>query len=72
MVICLNNLYLIFYLFFRLALGFSDRAIEAYDVLVALLESELSLILASCRAAGLDTACLSGKIFYIFLFIFKR
>lgn len=37
----------------RLALGFSDRAIEAYDVLVALLESELGLLLANCRAAGI-------------------
>lgn len=27
----------------RLALGISDRAIEAYDVLLALLETELSL-----------------------------
>ncbi|XP_063231776.1 colorectal mutant cancer protein isoform X2 [Bacillus rossius redtenbacheri] len=37
----------------RLALGYSDRAIEAYDVLVALLESELGLLLANCRAAGI-------------------
>ncbi|GLG94549.1 Uncharacterized protein GBIM_01746 [Gryllus bimaculatus] len=37
----------------RLALGYSDRAIEAYDVLVALLESELGLLLASCRSLGL-------------------
>ncbi|KAJ9578304.1 hypothetical protein L9F63_005470, partial [Diploptera punctata] len=36
----------------RLALSYSDRAIEAYDVLVALLESELGLLLANCRAAG--------------------
>lgn len=27
----------------RLALGITDRAIEAYDVLLALLETELSL-----------------------------
>lgn len=33
-------------------LVFSDDGIEAYDVLVALLESELGQILASCRAAG--------------------
>jgi hypothetical protein len=37
----------------RLALTYSDRAIEAYDVLVALLESELGLLLANCRAAGI-------------------
>ncbi|KDR23021.1 hypothetical protein L798_02176, partial [Zootermopsis nevadensis] len=37
----------------RLALSYSDRAIEAYDVLVALLESELGLLLANCRAAGI-------------------
>ncbi|PSN36345.1 Colorectal mutant cancer protein [Blattella germanica] len=36
-----------------LALSYSDRAIEAYDVLVALLESELGLLLANCRAAGI-------------------
>jgi hypothetical protein len=36
-----------------LALTYSDRAIEAYDVLVALLESELGLLLANCRAAGI-------------------
>jgi hypothetical protein len=40
-------------LFYRLALSYSDRAIEAYDVLVALLESELGLLLANCRAAGI-------------------
>jgi hypothetical protein len=37
----------------RIALSYSDRAIEAYDVLVALLESELGLLLANCRAAGI-------------------
>ncbi|CAG7828254.1 unnamed protein product, partial [Allacma fusca] len=37
----------------QIALSFSDQLIEAYDVLVALLESELGLLLANCRAAGI-------------------
>ncbi|GFG35636.1 hypothetical protein Cfor_02558 [Coptotermes formosanus] len=40
----------------RLALSYSDRAIEAYDVLVALLESELGLLLANYVAAILRRA----------------
>ncbi|XP_068082210.1 colorectal mutant cancer protein isoform X2 [Anabrus simplex] len=45
----------------RLALGYSDRAIEAYDVLVALLESELGLLLANCRAAGIGKHSSNAK-----------
>lgn len=37
----------------QLALNFADQAQEAYDVLVALLESELSMLLSNCRAAGI-------------------
>ncbi|KAF4518286.1 hypothetical protein B566_EDAN005854 [Ephemera danica] len=36
-----------------LALSHSDAALEAYDVLLALLESELAALVATCRAAGI-------------------
>ena len=39
----------------------SDQLIEAYDVLVALLESELGLLLANCRAAGIGASTHSGN-----------
>jgi len=38
---------------FLLLFRCSDDAIEAYDVLVALFESELGQLLVSCRAAGI-------------------
>ena len=36
----------------QLAVNYSDQAIEAYDVLHALCDSEQQLILANCKAAG--------------------
>lgn len=36
-----------------LALGYSDQALEACQVLVALLDSEIGVLLANCRAAGI-------------------
>ncbi|CAB3361233.1 Hypothetical predicted protein [Cloeon dipterum] len=39
-----------------LALEHSDTAIEAYDVLLALLESELAALVATCLAAGIPAA----------------
>ncbi len=36
----------------RLALERADRVAEAFDVLVALVESEMSLLLANCQMAG--------------------
>ncbi|KAL5019871.1 hypothetical protein ScPMuIL_002763 [Solemya velum] len=39
----------------NLALNYSDQALEAFDVLVALMESELEVMLANCRAAGLGS-----------------
>lgn len=37
----------------QLALACSDRALEAFDALLALADSGQGLVLASCRAAGL-------------------
>ncbi|KAK2150345.1 hypothetical protein LSH36_410g03030 [Paralvinella palmiformis] len=37
----------------QLALNYCDQALEAYQVLVSLLDSENSLLLSKCRAAGL-------------------
>ncbi|CAL8130708.1 unnamed protein product [Orchesella dallaii] len=37
----------------QLAVGYSDHTIEAYDILVALLESELGQLLANLRATGI-------------------
>ena len=39
----------------QLAINYSDQAIEAYEVLCALLESEMGVLLANCRAAGLGS-----------------
>ncbi len=39
----------------QLAISFSDQALEAYEVLVALLDSEQGVLLANCRAAGLGS-----------------
>jgi len=39
----------------QLAMSYSDQALEAYDVLVALLDSEQGVLLANCRAAGLGS-----------------
>lgn len=39
----------------------SDHAIDAYDVLVALLESELGQLLANCRAVGIGSSGSSGS-----------
>ena len=36
----------------QLAVNYSDQAIEAYDVLLALLESELGVVLANSRVLG--------------------
>ncbi|KAL3885546.1 hypothetical protein ACJMK2_025597 [Sinanodonta woodiana] len=36
-----------------LALNYSDQCLEAYEILSALLESELGIVLANCRVAGL-------------------
>ena len=38
---------------FQLALSYSDQALEAYDVLVDLLESERAILIANSRATGL-------------------
>jgi len=37
----------------RLALEFADRISEAFEVLAALVESEMSLLLANCQVAGI-------------------
>ncbi|CAH1787963.1 unnamed protein product [Owenia fusiformis] len=37
----------------QLAMNYSDHAIETYEVLIALLESDKGLLLANCRAAGI-------------------
>ncbi|XP_076311580.1 colorectal mutant cancer protein-like isoform X2 [Tachypleus tridentatus] len=37
----------------QLALSYSDQAISAFEVLLALMETEQGLLLANCRAAGL-------------------
>ncbi|XP_014681705.1 PREDICTED: colorectal mutant cancer protein-like isoform X2 [Priapulus caudatus] len=39
----------------QLAVSYSDQAIEAYEALTALSESEQGLLLANCRAAGLGS-----------------
>lgn len=39
----------------QLALNFSDRVIEAYEVLLQLSESEQARLFANCRAAGVKT-----------------
>jgi len=37
----------------QLALNYSDKALEVSQILVSLLETEIGLVLANCRAAGL-------------------
>ena len=37
----------------RLALEYADRVSEAFEVLAALVESEMSLLLANCQVAGI-------------------
>ncbi|XP_074661167.1 colorectal mutant cancer protein-like [Tubulanus polymorphus] len=37
----------------QLALNYSDQTIEGYEILIALLESEMGVLLSNCRAAGL-------------------
>ena len=39
----------------QLALNFSDRVIEAYEVLLQLSEAEQARLFANCRAAGVKT-----------------
>ena len=39
----------------QLAISYSDQALEAYDVMVTLLDSEQGVLLANCRAAGLGS-----------------
>ena len=39
----------------QLAISFSDQALEAYEVMVTLLDSEQGVLLANCRAAGLGS-----------------
>ncbi len=39
----------------QLAISYSDQALEAFDVLVTLLETEKGVLLANCRAAGLGS-----------------
>ena len=36
----------------QLAISYSDQSLEAYGVLVCLLETERGVLLANCRAAG--------------------
>ena len=43
----------------RLALERADRVSEAFEVLAALVESEMSLLLANCQVAGLG---LTGRV----------
>ncbi|XP_041355814.1 colorectal mutant cancer protein-like isoform X2 [Gigantopelta aegis] len=44
----------------QLAINYSDQAIEAYEVLCVLLESEMGVLLANCRAAGLGSLADDG------------
>lgn len=44
----------------RLALERADRVSEAYEVLAALVESEMALLLANCQVAGLGLAARPG------------
>ena len=37
----------------QLAMNFADQALEAYEVLVTLIEAEKGVLLTNCRAAGL-------------------
>ncbi|KAK8749035.1 hypothetical protein OTU49_015650, partial [Cherax quadricarinatus] len=46
----------------QLAVTNLDQTIEAYEVLVALLESEIGLLLASCKAAGVGVKRTSGGV----------
>lgn len=39
----------------QLAMNYSEQVLEAYEVLVNLLESEKGMLLANCRAAGLGS-----------------
>ena len=39
----------------QLAINYSDQTLEAYDVLLTLIESEQGVLLANCRAAGLGS-----------------
>jgi len=50
----------------QLAMSYSDQALEAYDVLVALLDSEQGVLLANCRAAGLGSI---GKLYTVYYLI---
>lgn len=44
----------------RMALERADRVSEAFEVLAALVESEMSLLLANCQVAGLGLTGRSG------------
>ena len=55
----------------QLSINYSDHMLEAYEVLLALVESEQGVLLANCRAAGLgslgkilrfSTLCILGNI----------
>ncbi|XP_069172163.1 LOW QUALITY PROTEIN: colorectal mutant cancer protein [Procambarus clarkii] len=46
----------------QLAVTNLDQTIEAYEVLVALLESEIGLLLASCKAAGVGVKRTGGGV----------
>lgn len=45
----------------RLALERADRVSEAFEVLAALVESEMSLLLANCQVAGLGLTGRGGS-----------
>ena len=47
----------------QLAMTYADQVIEANEVLVSLLETDLGILLANCRAAGLGS--IAGKIMHI-------
>lgn len=40
---------------FQIVLNYSEMCLETYEIICALLESELGLVLANCRAAGLGS-----------------
>lgn len=39
----------------QIVLNYSEMCIETYEIMCALLESELGLVLANCRAAGIGS-----------------
>lgn len=39
----------------QIVLNYSEMCVETYEIMCALLESELGLVLANCRAAGLGS-----------------